>query len=125
MGNGLNLQVVYGCTMVLWAVLVLASVAVAISTRLSVVVNISLCSGVFLLGLLSDYLFHKLGAGSLVANILYSIVPNLQAYWVSDYLAAGVEIPLQLVVQSGAYALCHIGAFLFLAMLLFQDRQVA
>jgi hypothetical protein len=124
-GKGVDLQVVYACLMVLWAVLVLASIAIAASTRLAVVVNVALCSGVFLLGLLSEYLFRNLGAGNLVADILYLIIPNLQAYWVSDYISSGTVVPFQLVAYSGVYALCQVGAFLFLAMLLFQNRQVA
>jgi hypothetical protein len=123
-GKGVDFQVVFACAMVLWAVLVLSSIAIAASTRLTVVVNIALCSGVFLLGLLSEYLFGNLGQGKGVAGVFYLIVPNLQAFWVSDYLSAGVQVPLRLVVYSGVYALFHVGVYLFLAMLLFQNRQL-
>ena len=43
-----------------WAILLMAAFAVAISTRLTVVVNVAVCSGMFLLGLLSQYLFMQL-----------------------------------------------------------------
>ncbi len=124
-GKGFDMQVVYACLMMMWAVLVLAAVAIAISTRLTVVVNVAVCSGVFLLGLLSDYFFKQYQETAFIAKVLYRIIPNLQVFWVADLLTAKVPLPFDYVIWSGAYALCQILAFLFLGMLLFQERQVA
>lgn len=273
-------QVVYASIMILWAILLLASVALAVSTRLTMVVNLVICAGVFLLGLLSDFFFReaaranletkaqvvgyfKAGAGLLiviamvfiilklirsargsiacaalfvlglawvplmrfftfrvielapgmwewvtlsllfliwilsalrglvvsgavlvfagvpafiawafgslkwrkrllrvtlyaavfvlglslatifvqtemfgteksnavVAKILYRTVPNLQVFWITDIVTAkSIDVggvPLAHVLMTGLYSLCHVCAFLFLAMLLFQRRQVA
>jgi len=128
-GKGINLDVVRACIMCCWAILLMAAFAVAVSTRLSVVVNVAVCSGLFVLGLLSQYLFVNL-AQSLpklkwLANILYYIVPNLQVFWVSDTLNVGLPVPVVLVIYTGIYAFFFISAFLFLGMLLFQERQVA
>lgn len=140
-GKGVDLKVIFASIMVLWAVLVLASVAIAASTRLTIIVNVALCSGVFLLGLLSEYIFQNLGQtwgkesvmAKGCAKVLYAVVPNLQCFWVSDYLNALSQIPgaepvktlALLSLFTGAYALLQIGVFLFLAMFLFQNRQVA
>ncbi len=122
-GAGVNLQLIGGCLMTLWAILVLAGVAVAASTRLTVVVNVTLCSGVFVLGLLSDYLFRD--RDMLVARVMYRIVPNLQVFWVSDSLTQGRKVPPILVASSGLYCAFILAGLLFLAMFLFQDREVA
>jgi len=124
-GTGVDFQMIYACVMLLWAVLILAAVAVAASTRLAPVVNVGLCSGVFLLALLSDYLFRNYQEGSLVAKALYRVIPNLQVFWIADLLSADVTVPFSHVLKAGVYALCQLGAFLFLAMALFQERQVA
>jgi len=122
-GVGINVPLIGGCLMTLWAILLLAGVAVAASTRLTVVVNVTLCSGVFLLGLLSDYLFRD--REMVLARILYRIVPNLQVFWVSDSLTMGRKVPPLLVAGSGVYCAFILAGLLFLAMLLFQDREVA
>ena len=128
-GKGINLDVVRACIMCSWAILLMAAFAVAVSTRLTVVVNVAVCSGMFLLGLLSQYLFvqlaHSVPKLRWLASILYSLIPNLQAFWVSDTLNAGLPVPAALVIYTGIYAFFFISAFLFLGMLLFQERQVA
>jgi len=125
-GTGVSVQVIFGCVMILWAVLILASVAVAASTRLAAVVNVAACSGVFLLGLLSDFLFKSGFSKDLaVAKVLYRFVPNLQVFWVADFISADVNIKFRYVAACGGYALSLVVAFLFLAMALFQERQLA
>jgi ABC-type transport system involved in multi-copper enzyme maturation permease subunit len=128
-GKGINLDVVRACIMCSWAILLMAAFAVAVSTRLSVVVNVAVSSGMFLLGLLSQYLFVQLANKapklSFLAGVLYAFIPNLQVFWVSDTLNAGLPVPLILVIYTGVYAFFFISAFLFLGMLLFQERQVA
>ncbi len=52
-------QIAVACTAIAMAILVLTSVATAVSTRLGQVMTIVLCAGVFLLGLLSNHLFGK------------------------------------------------------------------
>jgi hypothetical protein len=93
------------------------------------VVNVAVCAGMFLLGLLSQYLFVQLGANApklkWLAGILYALIPNLQVFWVSDTLNSGIAVPWILVIYTGIYAFFFISAFLFLGMLLFQERQVA
>jgi len=125
-GTGVDIQVIFGCVMLLWAVLILTSVAVAASTRLAAVVNIAVCSGVFLLGLLSDFLFRSdFSKDYAIAKVLYRIVPNLQVFWVADIISADVPMSVLYVLACGAYALALVVAFLFLAMALFQERQLA
>ncbi len=125
-GQEINLQIIYGCAMVLWSILLLASIAVAASTRLNVVLNLLLCSGVFILGLLSDFLFSREFAQDiLAANVLYYLVPNLQVFWVADVISAGVRIPLFHVLLTGVYALCQTSAFLLIGIALFQKRELA
>jgi len=126
-GAGIDRRTLYASVLVLWSILVLASVAVAASTRLTVVVNVVMCSGFFVVSLLMDYFYGVADPekASPVAAAVYNVVPNLQVFWVADLISADVPLPYGYLVMTGAYALCLLAAFLFLGMLLFQDRQLA
>ena len=58
-GSSYDIQVLFGCLLILWSILIMTSLAVAVSTRLAIVVNIVICSIFFIFGLLSDFLFRK------------------------------------------------------------------
>jgi len=243
-------EVVGASVMVMLSVLVMAALAVAISTRLTAVVNIVICSGVFIAGLLSDFLFRKTaeeplrlgegmvglcvvtaaillgvaafivlrryvsrwlnvpvslgclgigvllglipvslprnvlgmmvggslgvlllttlvlylresprvrgllrvcanlglfeigaygtpllarffgqldlsGAKNVLAKVMYHGLPNLQVFWIADLLTAGRMVSPAYIVVSAWYALMHVMAYLFLAVLLFQERELA
>ena len=54
-----DIQVIVASYLVLLALLSIAAVAVAISTRFSIVLTVGLCASIFLLGLLSDHMFGR------------------------------------------------------------------
>jgi ABC-2 type transport system permease protein len=118
----LNPQLVIGLAMVLLAVLVLAAVAVAASTRLGRLPTLMIASGTFLLGLVGEYLVAA--TGSTLAAPLAAIVPNLQLFWPADALTQGHAIPVWHLGWVAAYALALVTAALSLAVLLFQSRDV-
>jgi hypothetical protein len=76
--------------LILFALWILAAVALACSTRLDMIATLAVCSALFLVGLMSDYLFGLPAAqGSWWASTLYSIVPNWQLFWLADALETG------------------------------------
>ena len=97
--------------------------------------TVALYSGILLMGLSLTALFTQTGmfgtsrSNAVVGKILYDIVPNLQVFWITDIVTArNIDVggvPLSHVFMTGLYSLCHVCAFLFLAMLLFRRRQVA
>ena len=100
------------------------ALAVALSARFNIVVTLSACVGIFLLGLVSDYTFGRFAETKIWAKIGRFLVPNLQIFWISDAIYEGSEVPLKYIVISAAYALCYTTAILALAIALFQRRQV-
>src|SRR6266850_400313 len=63
--------------LILFALWVLAALALACSTRLDTIPTLAICSAFFLLGLMSDYFFgRRAEMGSWWASALYTIVPN-------------------------------------------------
>jgi len=117
-----NPQLMIGLAMVLLAVLVLAAVAIAASTRVGRVATLLICSGTFIFGLVGDYLL-SLGGAHLSAP-LSAVVPNLQLFWPADALTQGHTIPAYHLGLVAAYALAMVTAALSLAVILFQSRDV-
>ena len=123
-GNGINSLDVYASILLLLAAIVIAALAVLFSVRFNIVLTLSACVGIFLLGLISDYVFGRFAETQLWAKIGRFLVPNLQVFWISDAIYEGSTVPLKYIVIGGIYALCYTAGILSLAIALFQRRQV-
>ena len=123
-GNGINALDVYAAILLLLAAIIIVALAVALSARFNIVVTLSACIGVFLLGLISDYTFGRLAETKIWAKIGRFLVPNLQVFWISDAIYEGSTVPLKYIIIGASYALCYTAAILCLAIALFQRRQV-
>jgi hypothetical protein len=116
---------VYGAVLLLLAAIIIVALAVAFSARFNIVVTLSACIGIFLLGLVSDYTFGKLAEKNrILATIGRFIVPNLQVFWISDAIYEGSAVPLKYIAITAFYALCYAAAILLFAIAIFQRRQV-
>ncbi len=122
--NGINSMDVYGSVLLLLAAIIIVALAVALSARFNIVVTLSACFGIFLLGLISDYTFGRFAETKIWARIGRFLVPNLQVFWISDAIYEGSVVPLKYIIISTAYALCYTTAILLLAIALFQRRQI-
>jgi ABC-type transport system involved in multi-copper enzyme maturation permease subunit len=122
--NGINSLDVYGSILLLLGAIIIVALAVAISSRFNIVVTLSACLGLFLLGLISDYVFGRFAQTQLWAKIGRFLVPNLQVFWISDAIYEGSVVPVKYVIIGASYALCYTIAILFIAIALFQRRQV-
>lgn len=122
--NKLNTVDIYGSVLLLLAAIIIVALALALSCRFNIVVTLSACLGIFLLGLVSDYVFGRFAATHLWAQIGRYLVPNLQIFWISDAIYEGSKVPLGYVLTAASYAVCYTTAILALAVAVFQRRQV-
>jgi ABC-2 type transport system permease protein len=123
--KGMDWRVVPASALIFMALLVLAALALACSTRVDMVPTLAICSALFLLGLVSDYLWgERAKAGSWWASILYAVTPNWQLFWLADALEGTNKIPISYLAESLGYACAYIGAILAVALLLFEDREL-
>jgi ABC-type transport system involved in multi-copper enzyme maturation permease subunit len=113
--------------LILFALWILAAVALACSTRLDMIATLAVCSAVFMLGLMSDYLFGLPAAkGSWWASTLYSVVPNWQLFWLADALETGKSsFHWSYVGKALGYVVFYAGAALAVAVALFDDRELS
>jgi hypothetical protein len=118
-------SVLFAVTLVFLAIMVLTAFAVALSTRFSQVVTLILCSGIFVLGLLSDYYFGGPAAqDTLVGQIGYRVLPNFQFFWLGDAITQQLVIRPEHFVRVAAYAILYAAGILSLGAALFQTREV-
>src|SRR5215510_10815230 len=85
--TGVDWRLVPAGVLILFALWILAGLALACSTRLDMIPTLAICSAFFLLGIMSDYLFGtRAEKGSWWASALYTITPNWQLFWLADTL---------------------------------------
>lgn len=128
-GAKVDWRLVPAAVLILFALWILAALALACSTRFDMIPTLAICSAVFLLGLVSDYIYYKLGGtvegGPWWATALYTMLPNWQFFWLADVLETGKgSFHWGYVGKALAYVAGYVGAALSVAVLLFEEREL-
>ena len=112
--------------LVLFALWVLAAIALACSTRLDTIPTLAICSAFFLIGLMSDYFFgRRAETGEWWASAPYTAIPNWQLFWLADALSMGKStFHWAYVGKAFAYAVAYAGAALAIGTALFEEREL-
>ena len=123
----LNWNLLPAGILILFALWILAAIALACSTRFDMIATLAICSAVFLAGLMSDYFFGRAAAhGSWWASTLYSIVPNWQLFWLADAISSDKStFHWHYVGKAFGYAACYTGAALIVGVALFEERELS
>ena len=113
--------------LILFALWVLAALAIACSTRLEIIPTLAICTAFFLAGLMSDYFFgRRAEAGSLWASALYTLVPNWQLFWLADALETGKNTFQWVYVgKAFVYMAGYAGAVLAVGAAWFEERELS
>jgi len=120
----LNAQLMIGLLLIFMAVLVLTAVAIAASTRLGQLMTLLICAGVFMFGLVSQFMLGAKAAGRPLVGMLYRLTPNFQFLWPADALTQGHDFSPAYVGMAVGYSVLMIAGILCLAITLFQTREV-
>lgn len=123
-GSLFDWRIVQAGLLIALAVSVLAGISVSLATRLTTIPTLSICAGIFLLGLLSDYLFGRFTATSMWATVLYYLIPNWQHFWVVDALAGDGVVPGIYIARVATYAVLYLTGVLLLGVRAFQHMEV-
>jgi ABC-2 type transport system permease protein len=127
---GVDWRMARAALLILFALWILASLALLCSTRLELISTLAVCSAFFLLGLVSDFLVGRWTESGpwwlkSVCNAIYAALPNWQLLWMADALEEEKSIPWTYVGTTFAYAVAYVGAALALALYLFEDRELS
>ena len=125
-------QVLPGLVLGFLEVTVLASISVAISTRLPMLVNLVVCIAIFFLGHLSPVLVEATGKGDVselvtfMARLFAWVLLSLEFFNAGPAISTGAMIPwVGYVLPALGYCVLYSGAALLFAFLLFEDRDLA
>jgi ABC-type transport system involved in multi-copper enzyme maturation permease subunit len=122
--TGVDWQLVPAGILILFAVWISAGLALACSTRLDVIGTLAICTGLFLLGIMSDYIFGRIGHWW--GSVLYTVVPNWQLFWLADALETGQNVfHWGYVGKAFCYMAAYVAATLAIAVMLFEDRELS
>ena len=109
--------------------MVIAAVAVALATRLPLLANFITCFVVYVIGNLTSPLVASTEGNNplvgFVGKLIAVIVPNLNVFNVQSAVDAGNPIPVIYLAGAFNYLVCFAIAIWMLAMLLFEDRDLA
>src|SRR5437867_2886970 len=125
--TGVDWRLIPAAVLILFALWILAGLALACSTRFDMIPTLAICSGLFLVGIMSDYLFGRpADRGSWWASVLYTLTPNWQLFWFADVLdTEKTAYHWNYVGKAFAYVVCYVGAALAIAVALFEDRELS
>jgi ABC-type transport system involved in multi-copper enzyme maturation permease subunit len=123
------IQIIPGLGLSFMEAVVLASISVAISTRLPLLANLVICVSIYVLGHLVPVLVNSaLGEFAIVGFVgrfLAAVIPVLDYYNMETAISTGQEVPFVYLVATAGYCLLYCLAAMFLALLLFEDRDLA
>ena len=123
------MQTVPGLVLAFLETVTLTSIGVAISTRLAMLPNLMICATVYVLGHMGPLLL-KSSVGQFeivgfVARLFSTVLPVLDHFNVQAAIATGVAVPLTYLAWACAYCALYSSVAMILALLLFEDRDLA
>ncbi|TWU33704.1 ABC-2 family transporter protein [Novipirellula artificiosorum] len=109
--------------------MVIGAVAVALATRLPLLANFITCFMIYVIGNLTSPLVASARDNNelvgFVGKLIAVVIPNLNVFNVQSAVDAGNPIPPIYLAGAFNYLLCFAFAIWMLAMLLFEDRDLA
>jgi ABC-type transport system involved in multi-copper enzyme maturation permease subunit len=108
---------------------ILAAIAITISTRLPLLPNLALTLLIYMLGNIAPVIIqaseNQNPIVKFAANLISMILPCLDHYNVETAVAMDAVVPWGYVAYALVYAGLYCGALLILSLLLFEDRDLA
>lgn len=119
------LQFVSALVLLFPAIWIMGAISAALATRFGIVANLTACSILFFLGLVSKYVAMKWLGGGTAGDLISALLPNWQYFWMADALASHTQIPVKYLGWSLVYTILYCGFWSVWAMALFHEREVA
>ena len=123
------LQIAPGLFLAFLEAVALTSISVAISTRLPMLANLLICSSIYVIGHLVPLLLESPSGQfpivQFMGYLIATVFPVLDTFNIQAGIAGGRQVPLIYVAGAALYCLLYSTAALFVALILFDDRDLA
>lgn len=118
-----------GLALALMETIVLTAISVAISTRLPMLPNLVICGTIYALGHLGPLIVQS-SAGQLeyvafIGRLIAVVLPVLDHFNIQAAVAGGVEVPMTYLAWALLYCVLYSAAAMLVALILFEDRDLA
>lgn len=124
-----SMRVAPGLALGFMEAVVLASVSVAISTRLPMMANMIICSTIYVLGHLVPLLVNStVGDNDFVrfaGDFSAAVLPVLDHFTMETAISTDQVVSVEYLMWTGLYSLIYCAVAMLLAFLLFEDRDLA
>jgi ABC-type transport system involved in multi-copper enzyme maturation permease subunit len=122
-------QIAPGLALAFMETTVLTAISVAISTRLPMMANLIICAAIYVLGhlvpMLANSALGQIEQVGFVAGLLAAVLPVLEHFNIYTAIATGQHVPLTYLGLAGVYCLLYSCLAMVVALLLFEDRDLA
>lgn len=125
-------RIIPGMVLAFFEAVILAAISVAASTRLSMLPNLVICGSIYVLGHLAALIVRSsVGEENVfvqfIGKLLSVVLPVLDHFEVEGYVAAATADPFPLAYLSWAllYTLIYCAIAMLLALIFFEDRDLA
>jgi len=122
-------QITPGLALAFMEAVVFTAIGVAISTRLPMLPNLIICLSVYVLGhlvpMLVDSAVGQFEIVAFVAGVFATILPVLDHFNIYAAISTGAEVPWSYVAWAGLYCALYSSVAMLVALLLFEDRDLA
>jgi ABC-type transport system involved in multi-copper enzyme maturation permease subunit len=122
-------QILPGMALAFLETVILTAISVAISTRLPMLANLTICLSVYALGhlvpLVANSAAGRFETVSFVAQLIAVVLPNLDHFSVQAAVATDQFVSLEYLAWALVYCLLYSTFALLAALFLFEDRDLA
>src|SRR5580704_16292043 len=123
------LNTIPGLILSFFEICVLTAVSVAISTRVPMVVNMVTCFAIFVVGHVTSLMVERgvlqIELVQFTAKLLATALPNLELFKTEAAISTGGLVPADYLGYAALYCGAFSAAAIFLAFILFEDRDLA
>jgi ABC-type transport system involved in multi-copper enzyme maturation permease subunit len=123
------LKTIPGLILIFFEICLLTAVSVAISTRVPMVVNMVTCFAIFVVGHITSVMVERgvlqIELVQFTAKLLATALPNLELFKTEAAISTGGLVPGDYLGYAALYCAAFSTAAIFLAFILFEDRDLA
>ena len=118
-----------GLVLAFFEATVMVSISVAISTRLGMLPNLVICLSIYVLGhlvpMLAKSAMGQMPIVTFIADLLAAILPVLDHFNIYGPIATGEPVPMAYLGLAALYCLAYSSLAMLVALLMFEDRDLA
>lgn len=123
------MSTVPGLAMAFMQAVVLTAISVALATRIPQLANLAICFSIYIVGNLSTVFVSSTQEAfdivKFVAQLIATVIPILEHFQLQAAIDAGNPVTMSLLSGNLLYCLLYVMLAMFLALLLFEDRDLA